>query len=175
MRTARLRASSRADATARQRLLAGGAGTSPDQPGVVLLNNRGYNYGASEGPAGPPGLRVDREMLASMDDGGVVVDMAVESGGNCELSELGEIAVHEGITIVGVPNLPATVPQHASELYAKNVLNLVKLFLDKEGNLAPDFEDEVLAGCRLTAGGDIHHGPTQEALGASSGTPSQEA
>jgi len=118
---------------------------------------------------------VDREMLASMDDGGVVVDMAVESGGNCELSELGKIAVHEGITIVGVPNLPATVPQHASELYAKNVLNLVKLFLDKEGNLAPDFEDEVLAGCRLTAGGDIHHGPTQEALGASSGTPSQEA
>lgn len=58
-------AAQRADATARQRLLAGVAGKSPDQPGVVLLNNRGYNYGASEGPAGPPGLRVDREMLAS--------------------------------------------------------------------------------------------------------------
>ena len=114
---------------------------------------------------------VDREMLQSMADGSVVVDMAVESGGNCELSEKGEIVVREGVTIVGVPNLPATVPQHASELYAKNVLNLVKLFLDKEGNLAPDFEDEVLSGCRLTSEGEIHHGPTKEALGASN-TPS---
>ncbi len=114
---------------------------------------------------------VDRDMLASMADGGVIVDMAVESGGNCELSEPGQIVVREGITIVGVSNLPATVPQHASELYAKNVLNLVKLFLDKEGNLAPDFEDDVLKGCRLTQNGEIHHGPTKEALGASTPAP----
>jgi NAD(P) transhydrogenase subunit alpha len=116
-----------------------------------------------------PGRRapvlVDREMLRSMNAGSVLVDMAVESGGNCELSEKDRIVVHEGVTLIGVANLPATVPLHASELYAKNVLNLVKLFLTEEGELTPDFEDEVLSGCRLTAGGEIHHGPTREALG----------
>ena len=110
---------------------------------------------------------VDREMLQSMASGSVVVDMAVESGGNCEASKADEVVVAEGVTIVGIANLPATVPYHASELYAKNVLTLVKLFA-KEGELALDFEDEVLAGCRLTAEGEIHHGPTKEALGAQS-------
>lgn len=112
---------------------------------------------------------VSREMVRSMKPGAVIVDMAVESGGNCELSELDQVVVREGVTLVGIANLAASVPQHASELYAKNVLALVKLFVDKEGKLAlKDFEDEVLAGCRLTHGGEVHHGPTAQALSEAS-------
>ena len=108
---------------------------------------------------------VNAEMVRSMKPGAVVVDLAVESGGNCELSVAGEIARAGGVKIVGIPNLPATVPTHASELYAKNVLSLVKLMLDKEGKLAlNDFKDEVLAGCRLTHAGEVHHAPTAQAL-----------
>ena len=109
---------------------------------------------------------VDQAMVRSMKRGAVIVDLAVESGGNCALSELGKVVEREGVTIVGLANLPASVPQHASELYAKNVLALVKLFLDKEGKLAPDWTDEVLAGCRLTHAGEIHHAPTAQALAA---------
>lgn len=113
---------------------------------------------------------VSREMVRSMKPGAVVVDLALESGGNCELSELDRIVEKEGVTLVGVANLAATVPQHASELYAKNVLALVKLFVDKEGKLAlNEFKDEVLAGCRLTHAGEVHHAPTAEALLAAGG------
>ncbi|NOT31777.1 MAG: Re/Si-specific NAD(P)(+) transhydrogenase subunit alpha [Planctomycetes bacterium] len=109
---------------------------------------------------------VDAAMLRAMKRGAVLVDLAVESGGNCELSEAGSVVEREGVTIVGLANLPASVPQHASELYAKNVLALVKLLLDKEGQLAPDWNDEILAGCRLTHAGEIHHAPTAQALSA---------
>jgi NAD(P) transhydrogenase subunit alpha len=104
-------------------------------------------------------------MVESMRPGSVIVDIAVESGGNCELSVLGSIVEHKGVKIVGIPNLPGTVPQHASELYAKNVLNLVLLFA-KDGELQRDFKDEVLAGCLLTDAGEIRHAPTAEALSA---------
>jgi NAD(P) transhydrogenase subunit alpha len=115
---------------------------------------------------------VSEAMLKSMRPGSVVVDLAVESGGNCEHSQPGEVVVFEGVRIVGAANVPATVPLHASELYARNVLNLVNLFVakenkeDEEARVARDFEDEVLAGCLLTHGGEVRHGPTAEALGA---------
>ena len=109
---------------------------------------------------------VNRAMVESMRPGAVIVDLAVESGGNCELSVAGSIVEHNGVKIVGIPNLPATVPTHASELYAKNVLNLVKLFVDGEGKLQRDFKDEVLAGCLLTHQGEIKHAPTAESLAA---------
>jgi NAD(P) transhydrogenase subunit alpha len=108
---------------------------------------------------------VSRAMVESMKPGSVIVDLAVESGGNCELSVLGQVAEHAGVKIVGVPNLPATVPLHASELFAKNILNLVKLFVDKEGKMSTEFTDEVLAGCLLTHGGEVRHAPTAEAMG----------
>ncbi len=107
---------------------------------------------------------VSREMLRSMRPGSVLVDLAVESGGNCELSEKDRVVVREGVILVGIANLPATVPQHASELYARNVLALVKLFVGKGGELALAFEDEVLAGCRLTHAGEVHHAPTAQSL-----------
>jgi NAD(P) transhydrogenase subunit alpha len=109
---------------------------------------------------------VSEEMLRSMHAGAVVVDLAVDSGGNCVHSEPGKTVVFEGVHIVGASNLPATVPQHASELYARNVNNLVQLFVGEEGALATDFEDEVLAGCLLTHAGEVVHAATKEALAA---------
>jgi NAD(P) transhydrogenase subunit alpha len=100
-----------------------------------------------------------------MKPGAVVVDLAVESGGNCELSSFGQIVEHNGVKIVGIPNLPATVPTHASELYSKNVLNLLGLFT-KDGEVLRDFKDEVVAGCLLTHGGEIKHTATAEVLAA---------
>jgi len=122
-------------------------------------------------PGRPAPKLVSAEMVRSMKMGSVIVDLAVESGGNCELSEAGATVVREGVTIVGVKNMPATVPGTASDLYAKNVLNLVKLFADKEQGLAEDFEDEVLTGCLLTHRGEVRHGPTAEQLGIQMVTP----
>ena len=116
---------------------------------------------------------VNAEMVRSMKPGSVVVDMAVETGGNCELSEPGEIVEKEGVTLVGTANLPATVPLHASELYAKNVLALLKPFV-KEGQLELDWADEVLTGCRLTHAGKVWHAPTAEALGREPGEDPEE-
>ncbi|MBM3990073.1 MAG: Re/Si-specific NAD(P)(+) transhydrogenase subunit alpha [Planctomycetes bacterium] len=115
-------------------------------------------------PGRPAPKLVSRAMVESMKPGAVVVDLAVESGGNCELSKLGEVVLHNGVKIVGVPNLPASVPFHASELYAKNILNLVKLFVHKDGSLNKDLKDEVLAGCLLTHAGEVTHKPTADAL-----------
>jgi NAD(P) transhydrogenase subunit alpha len=106
---------------------------------------------------------VDAAMVRGMKPGSVIVDLALEAGGNCELSERDRIVEKEGVTLIGIANLPATVPQQASELYARNVLELVKLFV-KDGKLALAFEDEVLKGCRLTHAGEVHHAPTAEAL-----------
>ena len=116
-------------------------------------------------PGRPAPKLVSADMVRSMKPGSVIVDLAVESGGNCELSEAGATVEREGVSIVGVKNLPATVPATASDLYSKNVLNLVKLFVTKDEGLARDFEDEVLAGCLLTHGGAVRHGPTAESLG----------
>ncbi len=121
-----------------------------------------------------PGKRAPRlisdEMLRSMKAGAVVVDLAVESGGNCEGSRPGEIVELHGVKIVGKRNLPATVPTNASELYAKNVLSLCRLMLADEGELKIDLEDEVLRGCLLTHEGRVEHGPTQDLL-SQTGSP----
>ena len=88
--------------------------------------------------------------VEGMRPGSVVVDLAGESGGNCELTEPGEIVVKHDVTIASPLNLPATMPEHASELYARNVSALLELMLDKDGALAPDFDDEVLAKSCVT-------------------------
>ncbi|HVD49507.1 MAG TPA: hypothetical protein VNB50_05720, partial [Gaiellaceae bacterium] len=81
--------------------------------------------------------------------GSVIVDLAAEAGGNCELTEPGEIAVREGVTLVGLTNLPSTMPFHASQLYARNVAALLQ-HLAPGGELALDFEDEITAGACVT-------------------------
>lgn len=106
---------------------------------------------------------VDDEMVKSMPEGSVIVDLAVESGGNCTLSKAGEIVKEHGVTIVGTTNLPATVPADASGLFSKNILALLKPFV-AEGTLTLDFEDEVIAGCALTHGGAVTHERTAALL-----------
>jgi NAD(P) transhydrogenase subunit alpha len=93
--------------------------------------------------------------VAGMAPGSVVVDLAGETGGNCELSEPGETVVKGDVTIAAPLNLPSTMPEHASELYSKNITALLELLV-KDGGFAPDFDDEVVAAACVThdSGGD---------------------
>ena len=106
-----------------------------------------------------PGRRapvlVTAEMVQSMKPGSVILDMAVEQGGNCALSECGATVIKHGVTIIGQPNLPATVPADASALYARNVLDFLKLVLDKEGRLTVNLEDDIVKACLVTREGQV--------------------
>ncbi len=101
-------------------------------------------------PGRPAPRLVTAEAVEGMKPGSVIVDLAGESGGNCELTEPGEVAVRHDVTIVSPLNLPATMPEHASQLFARNVQSLLELFLDEDGNLELDFDDEVVAGACVT-------------------------
>jgi len=107
---------------------------------------------------------VTEAMVEGMADGAVIVDMAADSGGNCELSVSGEDVVVHGVTVVGLTNPPASMPTHASFLYARNIANFLALVV-KDGALAPDFDDEIVAGTCVVRAGTVVHGPTAEALG----------
>jgi NAD(P) transhydrogenase subunit alpha len=115
-----------------------------------------------------PGRRapvlVTTAMVEGMSEGSVIVDMAADSGGNCEVSVAGEDVVYHGVTVVGLSNPPASMPTHASFLYARNIANFLGLLV-KDGELAPDFGDEIVAGTCVVRAGAIVHGPTAEALG----------
>jgi H+-translocating NAD(P) transhydrogenase subunit alpha len=100
-------------------------------------------------PGRPAPRLVTAGSVENMRPGSVVVDLAGEAGGNCELTEPGQIVVKHGVTIASPLNLPATMPEHASELYARNVAALLELMLT-DGALAPDFSDEVLAKSCVT-------------------------
>ncbi|MER3480128.1 MAG: NAD(P)(+) transhydrogenase (Re/Si-specific) subunit alpha [Meiothermus sp.] len=104
-----------------------------------------------------------KEMVARMAPGAVIVDLAAESGGNCELTRPGEVVEVNGVRIYGPLNLPGELAIHASEMYAKNLYNLSKLLI-KDGNLAPDWSDEILAGALLVHGGRVVHRPTQDLI-----------
>lgn len=108
-------------------------------------------------PGRPAPRLVTAEAVEGMKPGSVIVDLAGESGGNCELTEPGEVAVKHDVTIVSPLNLPATMPEHASQLYARNVLALLELMLSEEGKLALDFEDEIIAGACVVREGEIVH------------------
>ncbi len=106
---------------------------------------------------------VTADMVHGMGDGAVIVDLAADTGGNCELTVAGEDTVVGGVTIRGLSNTPASMPTHASFLYARNVLNFVVLLV-KEGALAPDFDDEIVAGTCVVRAGEVVHAPTREFL-----------
>jgi NAD(P) transhydrogenase subunit alpha len=109
---------------------------------------------------------VTAEAVAGMKPGSVIVDLAGESGGNCELTEPGEDVVKHDVTIVSPLNLASDMPEHASQLYARNVLSLLDLFLDDEGELALDFDDEIVAGACVTRDGEIVHPGAKQAAEA---------
>jgi NAD(P) transhydrogenase subunit alpha len=100
-------------------------------------------------PGRPAPRLVTAAAVQGMKPGSVVVDLAGETGGNCELTEPGQTVVRHGVTIASPLNLPATMPEHASELYAKNVTSLLDLLIT-DGALAPDFDDEVIAASCIT-------------------------
>jgi len=100
-------------------------------------------------PGRPAPRLVTAAAVEGMKPGSVVVDLAGETGGNCELTEPGQTVVRHGVTIASPLNLPATMPEHASELYSKNITALLELLIT-DGVLAPDFEDEVIAESCVT-------------------------
>jgi NAD(P) transhydrogenase subunit alpha len=103
---------------------------------------------------------ISRTAVERMKPGAVIVDLAAESGGNCELTRAGETVLHGAVKIVGPVNLPAQLSYHASEMYARNIFNFLKPALDGTGNLAIDWQDEVFAQSCLTHDGAIKHEPT---------------
>jgi NAD(P) transhydrogenase subunit alpha len=105
-------------------------------------------------PGKRPPILVTKEMVASMAPGSVIVDLAGERGGNCELTRPGEIVVEHGVTIIGWFNLASTVPYHASQMYARNITAFL-LHLVKEGKLQLDLEDEIVRETLLTRGGEV--------------------
>ncbi len=119
-------------------------------------------------PGRPAPRLVSAAAVEKMRPGSVIVDLAGESGGNCELTEPGQTVVKHDVTIVSPLNLPATMPEHASSLYARNVQALLELLVDDEGNLKLDFEDEIVAGACITRDGEIvHEGAREKAQAAS--------
>jgi len=102
-------------------------------------------------------ILITTEMAEAMQPGSVIVDIAAERGGNCELTRAGETVVHRGINIVGPVNLPSRAPYHASQMYATNVVNLLKLMVNKEGVLTIDQNDEIIRGTLVTHGGKVVH------------------
>ncbi|MEQ1353081.1 MAG: Re/Si-specific NAD(P)(+) transhydrogenase subunit alpha [Candidatus Acidiferrum sp.] len=99
-------------------------------------------------------MLVTGEMVKNMAPGSVIVDLAAERGGNCELTHPGEIAVEHGVTIIGLFNLARTVPYHASQMYAKNVATFL-LHVVKDGKLRTDMQDEIIRDTLVTGGGEI--------------------
>ena len=89
--------------------------------------------------------------------GSVIVDLAAETGGNCELTVKGEIVERHGVTIIGTLNLPSTIPVHASQMYSKNVQNLLALMIDSNGNFNLNLEDDIVAGTIISHEGQLLH------------------
>jgi NAD(P) transhydrogenase subunit alpha len=98
---------------------------------------------------------VTEEMVRSMKPGSVILDMAVEQGGNCPLSEAGRTVIRHGVTLVGESNLPGMLAADASALYARNVFDFLKLILTKEAGLQIDLEDDIVAACLVTRDGQL--------------------
>jgi NAD(P) transhydrogenase subunit alpha len=111
-------------------------------------------------------LLITREMVAAMRRGSVIVDVAAERGGNCELTRPGETVVENGVTILGPVNLPSAVPVHASQMYARNITSFL-LNMVKDGRLAPSPEDEIVRETLLARDGRVLHPQVLERLSRS--------
>jgi NAD(P) transhydrogenase subunit alpha len=100
-------------------------------------------------------ILISEETVKAMKPGSVIVDMAVEQGGNCPLSELGKTVTKYGVHIIGEPNLATLLAADASALYARNVLDFLKLIIDKDAALVINKEDEIIAATLVCAGGEV--------------------
>ncbi|MCI4369790.1 MAG: NAD(P) transhydrogenase subunit alpha, partial [Thermoplasmata archaeon] len=109
---------------------------------------------------------VTKEMVARMRPGSVIVDLAAETGGNCELTRAGESVIDHGVEVVGPLNIASELAFHASQMYAKNLASFLTLLIDAKGERVPTFDDEILKASALVEAGEVRHEPTRAALGA---------
>lgn len=116
-------------------------------------------------PGRPAPLLIPTTMVDAMKPGSIIMDLAAENGGNCELTQKDEIIKYNHVTIDGTSNIPGTMPVHASELYSKNITAFLT-YMVKDGEINLDLEDEIISGAMFTHKGEITHKPTQEALNA---------
>jgi proton-translocating NAD(P)+ transhydrogenase subunit alpha len=107
---------------------------------------------------------ITRKTVAMMRPGAVIIDMAAETGGNCELTQAGKTIREHGVMIIGPQNLPARVPFHASQMYAKNLQSFLALLVDKDGEILKEFTDEILVASLLVHAGEVRHGPTRDLM-----------
>jgi len=118
-------------------------------------------------------ILVTKEMASAMAPGSVIVDIAAERGGNCELTRPGETVMHHGITILGPLNVPSTIPYHASQMYASNIISFLKLMVQK-GEFKLNREDEIIRETLVTYGNEVVHARVGETLGLSPVAPAGE-
>ena len=118
-------------------------------------------------PGRPAPTLLTADMVEAMPPGSVVVDLAAEAGGNCELTRAGEIVEHNQVRVIGPRDIPSGIPVHASQFYSRNVVNLVSHLVDEDGELELDFDDEITDGVVVCHGGEVRHPGAREALGAS--------
>ncbi|WP_321508049.1 Re/Si-specific NAD(P)(+) transhydrogenase subunit alpha [uncultured Methanoregula sp.] len=107
---------------------------------------------------------ITRETVAMMKPGAVIIDMAAESGGNCEMTQAGKTIREHGVLIIGPQNLPARVPFHTSQMYAKNLQSFLSLLVDKNGAVTSDFSDEILVASLLVHAGEVRHKQTLDLM-----------
>ncbi len=116
-------------------------------------------------PGAKSPILVTEDMVKAMKPGSVIVDLAAERGGNCDLTEEGKTVVAHGVTILGPQNVPSELAYHASQMYGKNMQTLLELILDEEGNLNLDFNDEIVAGTVVAHESEIPHPHMRMLLG----------
>jgi|TARA_R100000049_G_scaffold4122_1_gene9236 NAD(P) transhydrogenase subunit alpha len=116
-------------------------------------------------PGAKSPILVTEEMVKAMKPGSVIVDLAAERGGNCDLTKAGETVVENGVLIIGPTNVPSSVPFHASQMFGKNIENLLNLLLDDNGDLQLDFEDQIVTDTVISHDGDVPHARLREMLG----------
>jgi NAD(P) transhydrogenase subunit alpha len=109
-------------------------------------------------------ILITKETVAAMKKGSVIVDMAASTGGNCELTKNGEILEVNGVKIIGDSNLPGTIPQDASKMFGKNVLNFLQLIITKEGEINLNFDDDLVVGCCVSHQKEIIHPKVKEII-----------
>lgn len=109
-------------------------------------------------------ILITEEMIHVMRNGSLIIDIAAASGGNTPFTKNNETIVHNGVTIVGNSNLPATMPSDASKLYGKNILNFLQLIIDKDGNINLNWDDDLVKGSCITHNGDVVHERVKEKI-----------
>jgi H+-translocating NAD(P) transhydrogenase subunit alpha len=131
--------------------------------GVLAQNSVVITTAAVPGRKAP--VLITRDMVEKMAPGSIIVDIAAERGGNCELTRAGQIVELNGVRVFGPVNLPSTIPFHASQMYAKNIATFLKYLVNKEGNLVLNRDDEIVSETLVTHDGEVVHPRVREMLG----------